>query len=209
MRLFTVLAVLLLAGSSALLGSDCSCTSPSGSCSASATCEGGCYAACGSNCSAGCVDIQQVSQVDAPTMTYSAKAVSAAELQAAVSDALGARFLFLPKKVNDQLTVEFREVPAADLLQALAKIGAVAVVEERGRGAQDKPGAARVSLRAENVDSAVVADLLRQIFGEAAAVKSAQPGTPVTLDLKNMTLRALGDTLHTATGIRVFVRPEN
>lgn len=137
-----------------------------------------------------------------PLVTYSAEAVSAAELQAAVSDALGARFLFFPKKANDQLTVEFREVPAADLLKGLAKIGAVAVMEGRD-------GVARVSLRAENVESAMVASLLRQLFGEAVAVKAEQPGSPVTLDFENVTLGALQDTLHKVTGIRVFVRPEN
>ena len=43
-----------------------------------------------------------------------------------------------PKKLDDQFSVQLNNVSAADLKAGLAKLGAVAVIQQRERGPQEK-----------------------------------------------------------------------
>lgn len=184
------------------LGWACSCSGAG--CTATAdTCPDGCYAVCGSGgCSAGCVG-GGGPRVKG-TINLSVQGISATELQERLGDSLGKqKLLFISSDPAAPFSVEFRQMGPQDVLKALSKHGAVALLDSTPGDKGARPFARPLSLMAEEIEAGIVARLLQDVLGAGAVVQADDPTSPVSLDLRGATVRDLQSVLWKIARIRV------
>lgn len=197
--------MLIMASASTSWACECS----GSGCTAKAdSCPDGCYAVCGSGgCSAGCVGGGGGGQFPIKgAINFAVQGVSASELRDRLSDQLGGKqLLFVASDPTAPFSVELRQVSPKDILNALSKHGAVALVEGTTVGKGDKrsgnPLDLRLSLRAEEIEAETVVKLLRDLLGNSGTIRAENPTGRISLDLQGASLRNLQGVLWKIAGI--------
>ena len=190
----------------------CSCTSPSGECSASACCLGGCYAICLRNhCESGCLDNfadPAESRVGEPsrqaTISFSHERATAEQVSTLLSRAMKAEVSFAPFESDEPFGVEIQNAPPARLLEVLAKFGLVTVGGERvsprelvGRPEQ------LFSFDAKDLPIQRLAELLSRTLGREVAISSSEPDQRITLQIQDASAERVLRVLAKMADVRV------
>jgi hypothetical protein len=195
---------LLLAGVVApvTLAEDCSCTAPDGSCSASTSCDQGCFAYCDSgDCDAGCFggkngplhdylqshpeSLESVRQLDAfngPALqtilqeqaSLALEAVPPSVLEDYVTSQLGSRFAFVPRANHDRVSFDFKNVAAEELVEILGRRGGAAIASH-----------GRLMLAARGLDSAGISRLLSETLGMSVVFTADSSEDRVSISFKD------------------------
>jgi hypothetical protein len=127
------------------------------------------------------------------TVTLTVKSASAAELSRLVSRQIDSRFVYVGADPNEAVAVEFRQLPVEQVVQVLAREGAVALSADLAHAgdAHEAVLASRVSLRAEAADGRMLADLLLRLSGEQIVFRPNPGDQPIALDVKQIQVREL------------------
>lgn len=204
-RVYSIGAVVLLVAALAApvtWAEDCSCTAPDGSCSASTSCEAGCYAYCDSgDCDASCfggkdgplhdylqsdpASLETVRQLASFTgspleqvieqkASLALEAVSPSVLEDYLNQQLGSPVAFVPRANHDQVSFDFKNVAAEELVELLALRGGAAIASN-----------GRLLLAARELDSAQLSQLLSRSLGLNVIFTAHSPQERVSVTIKD------------------------
>jgi len=203
MRFVNVTAMLVfgLVISMPVWGDSCSCSSPSGSCSASVSCEFGCWSFCGGDlCEAECVsykgprndpsglvglekgELQSLAASGAPVGQMSARMVTvgmtegtAADLAFLAGNELGSAISFIPNEANQEVV---------GLMEQLSVSRIIGLLGQRGGAGLASGG--EIHLEANDVSGAHLSDLLSSALGVELEFYPDIPGQRLSLDMKQV-----------------------
>lgn len=187
----------------------CSCSSAY--CSTSVSCEAACYAVCGTTCSSGCSGGGGPGSgplVRPPAGLWSLpQELSLSEydqepesISTLLSDQLGAEVTFASS--DDTLTLDIKRMPTTEMLEALAKHGAVAIYQGNGE-AVDRPRAAGSStLLANGAGAAALSTALSALL-EREVVFQPHGGEALDIEVKGMPVYQLLEILKQQGSLQV------
>lgn len=179
---------LLAVTPSAVGATTCGCSGAA--CSTSSTCADGCWAVCGSGgCASGCAE----NQIAGAAVNLTLKGAPPSDVAQLVSQQIGARFAFIPSNPSEPMTIELKDVSASQLVKVFGAFGGAGLARPR----EGKQGGKQleVSLRAKNISTAELAQLLTDLAGEEVSFHPADPSERVSLEMKDLSTRDLKKAL--------------
>ena len=222
-RLLVVVAVLLalVFSPAPAFAHSCSCNAPDGSCSASVSCPGGCYAICGTGgaCGSGCSggggsgwnpESQGLTRPpkggppkDPATITLSARDMTSTDLATVLGTHLNTAVTFVPANPAETYSVDINNMPAEEFLTALAEFGAISTADGTPKK-NEELSSAKVTLQVRDSTAGEVVAMLNQLMGRSGSkLKAGNPDEELSLDVQQMNLGTLVEGLAATTSIRV------
>lgn len=178
----------------------CSCSAPDGSCSASVSCEGGCYSYCDTGaCDAQCTSAGPNNGPRHQTLTYGPQELRSGpafagpsvgevlsrtvtvQMDGALPEIvapyfaadLGAQFAFIATDQDNLVNLDVKGFPVDQLVRVLGKRGGAALAS----GGQ-------LYLSATGIGSEQFSELLSNVLGMPVEFAPARSGQPVNLEVK-------------------------
>jgi hypothetical protein len=198
-----LLVALALAYQSNAAAWDCSCDS--GTCSASVSCPGACYAICPKRggCVAGCFDNLSASsredglgkkmKIDSSRantlVSLQSDGLTPAAISQVMGKALGRPVTFEPFADVAPIAIDVKGLPAARVMELLSQLGVVAVGEERAAGVSERARATdelRVSFAAKELGSDQLAEALSRALREDVTVALGDLEQRISLEVHDV-----------------------
>lgn len=186
-----LVVALLAAVPAAAANRSCSCDAPDGSCSASVSCSGNsCIAICspGGGCYAECFDYVTTPpqlELRKKPVSLEGRSLEAWRAQDALEQLTGLAVRFSAAHAGDTVSFQAENLPASEVIEAFARVGAVAVFE----AAPDEAGAwrtAAVSMKLREASGADLRRILSEVLGREVGFWPASSEGTINLSARGV-----------------------